>query len=201
MHTDAHRWTAPRGVLVGNPLNFAAQFAGIEQQAYGKTCRLQGKESSRPGPVWRCTSIASPMTCSVNDSARSMRRPSVIPVVLCASSVRIEIIGNARARGRGGHEALLAATVALTDAIVRAVAIFHSHGGRAEDHGDHGGRGSHGLRPGNAQGFDATAWMSRWLNEPLAALGGVRPMDLTDTMEGQGVVSTALAPMQSGAYA
>jgi putative toxin-antitoxin system antitoxin component (TIGR02293 family) len=54
---------------------------------------------------------------------------------------------------------------------------------------------------GNPQGFDATAWMSRWLNEPLAALGGVRPIDLMDTMEGQGVVSTALAQMQSGAYA
>ena len=54
---------------------------------------------------------------------------------------------------------------------------------------------------GNAQGFDAMAWMSRWLNEPLAALGGVRPIDLMDTMEGQGVVSTALARVQSGAYA
>jgi putative toxin-antitoxin system antitoxin component (TIGR02293 family) len=54
---------------------------------------------------------------------------------------------------------------------------------------------------GNAQGFDATAWMSRWLNEPLAALGGVRPIDLMDTMEGQSVVSIALAQMQSGAYA
>jgi len=54
---------------------------------------------------------------------------------------------------------------------------------------------------GNAQGFDATAWMSRWLNEQLPALGGVRPIDLMDTIEGQGVVSTALAQMQSGAYA
>jgi hypothetical protein len=79
--------------------------------------------------------------------------------------------------------------------------FFVSHGGSAEDHGDHGGRGSHGLRPGNAQGFGATAWMSRWFNEPLAALGGERPMDLTDTMEGQGVMTTALAPVQSRAYA
>ena len=53
---------------------------------------------------------------------------------------------------------------------------------------------------GNARGFDATAWMSRWLNEPLAALGGMRPIDLMDTMEGQGVVSNALAQMQSRAY-
>jgi putative toxin-antitoxin system antitoxin component (TIGR02293 family) len=54
---------------------------------------------------------------------------------------------------------------------------------------------------GAAHGFDAAAWMSRWLNEPLPALGGVRPIDLMDTMEGQGVVSTALAQVQSGAYA
>jgi putative toxin-antitoxin system antitoxin component (TIGR02293 family) len=54
---------------------------------------------------------------------------------------------------------------------------------------------------GNREGFDATAWMSRWLNEPLPALRGVRPIDLMDTMEGQGVLSTVLAQMQSGAYA
>ena len=54
---------------------------------------------------------------------------------------------------------------------------------------------------GNPEGFDAAAWMSRWLEEPLPALGGVRPIDLMDTMEGQAVVSTALAQMQAGAYA
>jgi putative toxin-antitoxin system antitoxin component (TIGR02293 family) len=53
---------------------------------------------------------------------------------------------------------------------------------------------------GDAAGFDAAAWMSRWLNEPLPSLGGVRPIDLMDTMEGQGVVSNALSQMQSGAY-
>jgi putative toxin-antitoxin system antitoxin component (TIGR02293 family) len=54
---------------------------------------------------------------------------------------------------------------------------------------------------GNARGFDAAAWMSRWLDEPLAALGGVRPIDLMDTMEGQGMVSNTLAQIESGAYA
>jgi putative toxin-antitoxin system antitoxin component (TIGR02293 family) len=54
---------------------------------------------------------------------------------------------------------------------------------------------------GDPQGFDAAAWMSRWLKEPLPALGGARPIDLMDTMEGQALVSTALAQMQSGAYA
>ncbi len=54
---------------------------------------------------------------------------------------------------------------------------------------------------GDAAGFDARAWMARWLSEPLPALGGRRPVDLMDTMEGQGIVSTALAQAESGAYA
>jgi putative toxin-antitoxin system antitoxin component (TIGR02293 family) len=54
---------------------------------------------------------------------------------------------------------------------------------------------------GDARGFDAASWMSRWLTEPLPALGGSRPVELIDTMEGQALVSTALAQVQSGAYA
>ena len=54
---------------------------------------------------------------------------------------------------------------------------------------------------GDPAGFDARAWMARWLTEPLPAFGGVRPADLVDTMEGQGLVSAALAQIQSGAYA
>ena len=54
---------------------------------------------------------------------------------------------------------------------------------------------------GQPEGFDAAAWMSQWLSEPLPALGGVRPLDLLDTMEGQTLVSNALAQIQSGAYA
>lgn len=54
---------------------------------------------------------------------------------------------------------------------------------------------------GDPHGFDATAWMSRWLGEPLPALGGVRPLDLLDTTEGQALVSNTLVQMQSGAYA
>ena len=54
---------------------------------------------------------------------------------------------------------------------------------------------------GNPEGFDAAAWMSRWLNDPVPALGGARPIDLMDTMEGQALVSTMLAQLQSGAYA
>ncbi|MDB5359613.1 MAG: hypothetical protein JWO51_910 [Rhodospirillales bacterium] len=54
---------------------------------------------------------------------------------------------------------------------------------------------------GNPEGFDAAAWMSRWLNDPVPALGGARPIDLMDTMEGQALVSTTLGQLQSGAYA
>lgn len=54
---------------------------------------------------------------------------------------------------------------------------------------------------GDPTGFDAKAWISRWLLEPLPALGNDRPLDLLDTMEGQALVSSALAQVQSGAYA
>lgn len=54
---------------------------------------------------------------------------------------------------------------------------------------------------GEAAGFDAAAWMARWITEPLPAFGGTRPVDLMDTMEGQGLVSQALAKLQGGAYA
>ena len=54
---------------------------------------------------------------------------------------------------------------------------------------------------GETDGFDAPEWLSSWLRQPLPALGGVNPIDLLDTMEGQAVVSRALAQIQSGAFA
>jgi len=54
---------------------------------------------------------------------------------------------------------------------------------------------------GDRAGFNAGAWIARWLTEPLPAFGGARPADLMDTMEGQSLVSSALAKLQSGAYA
>ena len=54
---------------------------------------------------------------------------------------------------------------------------------------------------GDPEGFDAAAWLSRWLQGPLPAFGGVRPIDFMDTMQGQALVSQTLAQMQSGAYA
>ncbi len=54
---------------------------------------------------------------------------------------------------------------------------------------------------GDPANFDAGAWMARWLTEPLPAFGGLRPADLMDTMEGQGLVAASLGKIQSGAYA
>jgi len=54
---------------------------------------------------------------------------------------------------------------------------------------------------GDAKGFDAAKWVGRWLEEPLPALGGARPAQYMDTMEGQKLVSNLLAMVQSGAYA
>lgn len=54
---------------------------------------------------------------------------------------------------------------------------------------------------GVPDGFDARGWMSRWLTEPLPALGGARPIDFMDTMEGQHLVSKTLGQIVSGTYA
>lgn len=54
---------------------------------------------------------------------------------------------------------------------------------------------------GDPEAFDARSWMSRWLTEPLPALGNARPIDYMDTMEGQHLVSRTLAQIVSGAYA
>jgi putative toxin-antitoxin system antitoxin component (TIGR02293 family) len=53
---------------------------------------------------------------------------------------------------------------------------------------------------GDPTGFDAANWLSRWLSEPVPALGGTRPLDWLDTMAGQTVVRQILARMQTGAY-
>lgn len=54
---------------------------------------------------------------------------------------------------------------------------------------------------GDPAGFDAKAWTARWLNDPLPAFGGKRPVDYMDTMEGQTLVANMLARIQSGAFA
>ena len=54
---------------------------------------------------------------------------------------------------------------------------------------------------GELDGFEATSWLSDWIRQPLPALGGGKPIDLLDTMEGQALVSRSLAQIQSGAFA
>ncbi|MDP9055766.1 MAG: MbcA/ParS/Xre antitoxin family protein [Pseudomonadota bacterium] len=53
---------------------------------------------------------------------------------------------------------------------------------------------------GDPEGFDAPGWLSTWLREPLPAFGGVKPISLLDTMEGQAMVAKALAQINSGAF-
>ena len=53
---------------------------------------------------------------------------------------------------------------------------------------------------GNPTGFDAAAWLARWLNEPLAALGGKCPSYYLDTPEGRDRIALILRQMQGAAY-
>lgn len=55
--------------------------------------------------------------------------------------------------------------------------------------------------PEIAEGFDAAVWFEEWLSKPNPALGGVAPSTYLDTHEGQEILSTLIAQMQSGAYA
>ncbi|GJH26983.1 antitoxin Xre-like helix-turn-helix domain-containing protein [Caballeronia novacaledonica] len=49
--------------------------------------------------------------------------------------------------------------------------------------------------------FDAAAWLENWLSQPNPALGGELPTMYLDTREGQEILSSLIAQMQSGAYA
>jgi putative toxin-antitoxin system antitoxin component (TIGR02293 family) len=54
---------------------------------------------------------------------------------------------------------------------------------------------------GDPTGFDAAKWLGEWFERPLPALGGKCPAEYMDTSEGQQLVSSLIAKMQSGAYA
>lgn len=54
---------------------------------------------------------------------------------------------------------------------------------------------------GDPTGFDAAKWLGQWFEKPLPALGGKCPAEYMDTSEGQQLISSLLAKMQSGAYA
>ena len=53
---------------------------------------------------------------------------------------------------------------------------------------------------GDPVGFDARAWTLEWVNEPVPALGGARPIDYMLTAEGSALVETLVHRMQTGAY-
>ena len=53
---------------------------------------------------------------------------------------------------------------------------------------------------GRPAGFDANAWLKSWLEQPLPALGGAMPGVWLDKPQGQAMMSSILARMQSGAY-
>ena len=54
---------------------------------------------------------------------------------------------------------------------------------------------------GDPTGFDAAKWLGEWFERPLPALGGKCPAEYMDTSEGQQLVSSLIAKIQSGAYA
>lgn len=54
---------------------------------------------------------------------------------------------------------------------------------------------------GVTEPFDAVAWITNWVHEPVPALGGVAPVTYLDTEEGRQLVSALLARASSGAYA
>ena len=54
---------------------------------------------------------------------------------------------------------------------------------------------------GDPAGFDAPSWVARWLQKPLPAFGGMQPAEFMDTADGQSLVSSTVACIQTGAYA
>lgn len=54
---------------------------------------------------------------------------------------------------------------------------------------------------GNPNGFDAAAWIRRWINDPNAALGLRCPLEFFDDPDGRARIIRLLAMMQSGAFA
>ncbi|MSQ53438.1 MAG: DUF2384 domain-containing protein [Betaproteobacteria bacterium] len=53
---------------------------------------------------------------------------------------------------------------------------------------------------GNQADFDAAKWFQKWAEKPVPALGGQRPDELLDTMEGQQIVGNLLGAIRAGAY-
>ncbi len=54
---------------------------------------------------------------------------------------------------------------------------------------------------GELEGFTAAQWFNDWITRPVLALGGRKPEELLDTLEGREAVSKLLAQMESSAFA
>ncbi len=54
---------------------------------------------------------------------------------------------------------------------------------------------------GDDSNFDAAAWLGRWVQQSVPALGNRRPADFLDTAIGQQSVMQTLRQIESGAYA
>lgn len=54
---------------------------------------------------------------------------------------------------------------------------------------------------GASTGFDVARWVGDWLEQPTPALGGAKPADYMDTIEGQERVSRLLVQYQAGVFA
>lgn len=54
---------------------------------------------------------------------------------------------------------------------------------------------------GDGSPFDAAVWVAAWLQRPVPALGGRKPAEFMDSVEGQKLVAHTLAMAHSGAYA
>lgn len=53
---------------------------------------------------------------------------------------------------------------------------------------------------GNPRGFDASAWLAHWLERPLPALAGKRPVEFLGTLEGRNQVAHVISCIQSGVF-
>lgn len=54
---------------------------------------------------------------------------------------------------------------------------------------------------GDAESFNASAWLKRWLSTPNPALNSATPNSYLGTKEGRSLVAGLLEKMQSGAFA
>lgn len=53
---------------------------------------------------------------------------------------------------------------------------------------------------GNAESFNASAWLKRWLSAPNPALNSATPNSYLGTIEGRSLVAGLIEKMQSGAF-